>query len=81
MVVSFFTLGIIPVQLTDEWKGYVTAKNQKTGFEKRVAFHAKYTSSYSLWNKLKVGKDEEWSKEYTSRETYLRQFIGSKISE
>lgn len=80
VLVSWATFGIIPIHLTQELKGNFTIKNKRTDEIKNVKFHAKKTTSYSLWNKLKIGKDPEWTgKEKLNNDEYFRSFIESKF--
>lgn len=80
MLVSWASLGIIPISLTDELKGHAVIKHRETNEVRHINFHAKRTSSYSLWNKLKIGKDPEWTgKDKMNNDEYYRKFLESKM--
>ncbi len=80
VLLSWATLGIIPIAVTDELKGHLVIKNKQTSEIKSIDFHAKKTISFSLWNKLKIGKDPEWTgKEKFMNDEYYRKFLESKM--
>lgn len=81
-VVSVATLGIIPIFITDEFKGSISLENRKTKEIKNLKFHAKKVSSFSVWDRFRIDRDPEWLKEQNHlSDHYLQSYIRSKLAE
>lgn len=78
LLISFISFGIIPFHETITLEGKLNVRDSRTGVERAVKFEAKRTASWSLWNRIKVGKDREWTrKDYQGN--YFKDFLRAKI--
>lgn len=78
-LVSFVTLGMVPLHITDELVAKMEVTHRVSGRKKIIKLEAKTTSSWSLWNRIKTGRDPEWSRKDESGADYFRDYIRSKV--